>query len=44
MFSNKAVAREIPGSTFVVRGGLERSDNDVGGDFPDPRTARATLH
>jgi len=44
MFSNKAAASEMSSRTFVVRRGIERSDNDVGGDFHEPRTARATLH
>ena len=40
MFPNKAAAGEMPSRTFVVRRGIERSDNDVGGDFHEPSRLR----
>ena len=44
MFSKQGDTSEMPSRTFIVRRDIERSDNDVGGDFYEPRTARATLH
>ena len=40
LIPGKATAREMPGCTFVVRQGFERSDTDVRGDFHEPNRLR----